>query len=85
MKPSKINSPADWKVAMRKQLAKHGVSRYSFIRKVCDAKICAVHTAECLLADNKTVTGQRSPSFGMAIAMAKLAGFEFVMIPKKSP
>jgi hypothetical protein len=85
MKPAKLNSPADWKIAMRKQLATHGMSRYTFVRKVSDAEICAVHTAECLLADSETMTGQRLPSFGMAIAMAKLAGFDFVMVPKKSP
>lgn len=84
-KPIRVNTPSDWKVAMHRQLDSHGMSRYAFVRKVREADVCTAHTAECLLADEGTMTGNRVPSFATAIQMAKLAGFDMVLIPKKAP
>jgi predicted phosphoribosyltransferase len=70
---------------MHRHLNTNGVSRYAFVRKVREADICTTHTAECLLADDGTATGSRVPSFATAIDMARLAGFDMVMIPRKAP
>lgn len=58
------------------------MSRYVFIRKCHAEGLCSIHTGECLLADNGTVTGQRSPSLGLAISMAKLAGLDLVFVER---
>lgn len=78
-----ISTPAEWKHAMRERLQARGTSRYAFVRQVADKGICTRHTAECLLADDGTVTGQREPSFAVAIAMARLAGLEMTLRPTK--
>jgi len=58
-------------------------SRYAFVRD-CEAEgICTVHTGECLLAGAGTVTGQRLPSLDVAIAMARRAGYDIVMTPRR--
>ncbi len=86
MKPTRIiDSPNAWKTAMQSQLDRHGVSRYAFVRTVADAEVCTRHTAECLLADEGTVTGQREPSFATAIRMARLAGFDLVLVESRKP
>jgi hypothetical protein len=70
---------------MHKQLESHGMTRYQFIKKVTEAGVCTTHTAECLLADSDTVTGKRTPSFPLAIEMARLAGFQLTMTPSRKP
>lgn len=80
-----IDTPNAWKAAMQGQLERHGVSRYAFVREVAGRGICTRHTAECLLADPDTVTGQREPSFSTAIRMARLAGFDVHLVPSREP
>ena len=70
----------DWKVAMRDQLDRSKISRYRFVREVEAAGICTRHTAECLLADSGTVTGNRVPSLSLAIQIANLAGYDVVLV-----
>lgn len=76
-----ISSPNAWKRALRETLQQAGRTRYEFVRECVDAKICTRHTAECLLADEGTVTGARKPSIEVAIRMARLAGYDLVMMP----
>jgi hypothetical protein len=78
-----IDSPAAWKAAMHGELKRRGISRYSFVRMCVESKICTRHTAECLLAQDGTVTGQRKPSMEIAIAMARLAGFNLALLPEE--
>jgi len=80
-----IKTTLDWKTAMKKRLADHGVSHYSFARRAVADNLCTLHTAECLLAAEGTVTGDRSPSFGAAISLAALAGYDLVLVPKREP
>lgn len=61
------------------------MSRYQFVRACAKQELCAVHTAECLLADPDTSTGQRTPSLKNAIDIANLAGFDVVLVPKRKP
>jgi hypothetical protein len=77
-----LNAPEAWKVAMHKHLREQGMSRYEFVRRCVENKVCTLHTAECLLADDNTVTGQRRPSFELALEMARLAGFDIVLMPR---
>ena len=82
---STLGHATDWKGAMTAQLAAHDISRYAFVR-ACEARsICAAHTAECLLAAPHTITGQRMPSLQTAIDMARLAGFDLVLVPRRAP
>lgn len=67
---------------MHEELKRKGISRYAFVRMCVDSRICTRHTAECLLADDGTVTGKRRPSMDTAIAMARLAGFSVAMLPQ---
>ena len=83
--PIVLKEPADWKTAVVKQLNTHRVSRYQFVRACAKNDLCAVHTAECLLADPGTATGQRIPSLQNAIDIARLAGFDVVLMPKRNP
>lgn len=85
VKRTPIESPADWKRGIRAQLDAHGMSRYSFIRACEERSVCSVHTGECLLADDDTVTGQRVPSLQTAIDMARIAGFDLVFVPRYAP
>ena len=80
-----IESPTDWKRGIRSQLDAHGMSRYSFIRACESRGVCTVHTGECLLADDDTVTGQRIPSLQVALDMARIAGFDVVFVPRYEP
>ncbi len=79
-----LHAPEAWKSAMHRHLRDQGISRYEFVRRCVDNKVCTLHTAECLLADEGTVTGQRKPSFELAVEMARLAGFDLVLIPRPS-
>jgi len=79
----KIAEPSDWKDAMRTRLKAEGRSHYSFVRECAERSICTQNTAECLLAAPDTVTGQREPSFRVALQMAALAGYEIVLMPKR--
>jgi hypothetical protein len=80
-----LSEPADWKAAVVQQLHNHKMSRYQFVRACAKHDLCAVHTAECLLADPDTTTGQRIPSLQNAIDIARLAGFDVVLVPKRFP
>jgi len=80
-----LTEPADWKAAVVQQLTAHRMSRYQFVRACAKRELCAVHTAECLLADPDTTTGQRIPSLQNAIDIARLAGFDVVLMPKRNP
>jgi hypothetical protein len=82
MKNVRINTPSDWKRAVKSRLVVEGISRYRFVRDCVDSGICDQHTAECLLADENTVTGKRYPTFARAIDMAKLAGYDVVLVPR---
>jgi predicted phosphoribosyltransferase len=84
-KPIFLFDSAAWKQAMQKQLRDRHMTRYEFVRQCVDNKICTMHTAECLLADNGTVTGKRKPSFEIALNMARLAGLETVLVPTPIP
>jgi hypothetical protein len=83
--PTQLDTPAAWKAAMRKQLAQHNVSRYAFVRLANARDLCSVHSAECLLADADKATGKRVPSLQTAIQLARLAGFDLVMVPARAP
>jgi hypothetical protein len=78
-----IRDPQSWKSAMRDHLRANGISRYDFARRCAKAGVCTIHTAECLLAGEETVTGQRVPTMAMAIRMSELAGMEFMMLTKE--
>lgn len=80
-----LYNPADWKTAICAHLRAHGVSRYAFVRECTRERICAAHTAECLLAAPGTSTGQRIPSLETAIEMARLAGMDLVLVPRSAP
>lgn len=84
-KPIPLRTDRDWKAALRRHLEESDTSRYSFIRRVGAAGICSVHTAECLLADEGTVTGQRGPRFQTAIDIADEAGFDVVLVKRRCP
>lgn len=77
-----LDSPSAWKSAMQSRLRSDGISRYQFVRMCAERGICTRHTAECLMADEGTVTGARKPSMETAIAMARLAGFDVTMVPR---
>lgn len=79
-----VTSPGDWKSSVRRRLDDRGVSRYAFVRDCAAAGICTVHTGECLLADDGTATGQRIPSLSVAIEMARLAGYDVVLKPRRA-
>jgi hypothetical protein len=83
--PYALSSPLEWKKAMQDHLRQNAMSRYAFIRECEDRKVCSVHTGECLLADQGTSTGERTPSLRTAIAMARLAGLEITMTPVRKP
>ena len=85
MKPMHLKQPLDWKAAIRAKLKLTDTTRYAFIQSITEKKICSRHTAECLLADNGTVTGDRIPTLETAIEIAKEAGFRIVMVPHKTP
>lgn len=85
IRPRNIRHAADWKGSMQDMLDHHGVSRYRFVRDVADAGIATVHTGECLLAADGTATGGRLPSLQVALDMARLAGYEVVLVPKRRP
>lgn len=70
---------------MHRQLTAHNVSRYAFVRAAASRNLCSVHTAECLLADHGTATGNRLPSLEYAIRLASLAGYELTLTPKRKP
>lgn len=74
-----------WKGAITTRLAEHDMSRYAFVRRAVEERICTQHTAECLLADPDTSTGQRVPSLQTAIQFADLAGYDLVLVPKRKP
>ena len=74
-----------WKGAITTRLADHGMSRYAFVRRAVEEGLCTPHTAECLLADPTTSTGQRAPSLQTAIQFADLAGYDLVLVPKRKP
>jgi hypothetical protein len=80
-----LSKPGDWKAAVVQRLERHGVSRYTFVRACAKHELCAQHTAECLLANPNTLTGQRLPSLQNAIDIAQLAGFDLVLVPKRKP
>lgn len=80
-----LSKPSDWKSAVVDRLSEHRMSRYAFVRACAKQELCAVHTAECLLADPTTSTGQRTPSLQNAIDIARLAGFDVVLVPKRQP
>lgn len=75
-----LTTPSVWKKAMKQRLSASGISRYQFIRKCSDAGICSIHSGECLLADEGTVTGARTPTLQTAIDMAALAGYDLVLV-----
>lgn len=79
-----VDSPSAWKSAMHAQLRANGISRYQFVRMCVEQGICTRHTAECLMADDGTVTGARKPSIELAISMARAAGFELTMVPRST-
>jgi hypothetical protein len=81
-RPRVISDPSEWKYAMRSRLDSMRMSRYEFVRKCVEEEICSRHTAECLMADDGTVTGQRKPSLENAISMARVLGFDLVMVPR---
>lgn len=83
--PITLTQPSDWKAAIVQQLNAHQMSRYQFVRACAKRELCAVHTAECLLADPDTTTGQRIPSLQNALDIARLAGFDVVLVPKRTP
>ena len=78
-----IRNPSAWKSAMKDHLRRNAISRYDFARRCAKAGVCTIHTAECLLADDNTVTGQRVPTMAMAIRMAEIAGMEFMMLTRE--
>jgi hypothetical protein len=78
-----IEKPADWKSAIVRSLARDGRSRYSFARAVAEAEIVSLHSAETLLSDGTRAA--REPGFATALQMAKLAGFDLVMVRRKNP
>lgn len=80
-----LEKPGDWKTAVVERLSEHRMSRYQFVRACAKQDLCAVHTAECLLADPSTSTGQRTPSLQTAIDIARLAGFDVMLVPKRQP
>lgn len=77
-----IIEPSDWKAAIRQALDKQGTTRYAFIKRCVEREICSQHNAQCLLADDGTVTGTRRPSFATAIRMANEAGFDVILRPR---
>lgn len=79
-----ITTPAEWKAALTSRLASHNLSRYAFVRQCHAAQLCSLHTAECVLAGPDTVTGQRVPSLPLALDMARLAGFDVVLVPRRN-
>jgi len=78
-----VTSPGEWKAAIRRRLDDRGVSRYAFVRECDAAMVCTVHTGECLLADDGTVIGKRVASLAVAIEMARLAGYDVVLKPRR--
>ena len=78
-----IRNPAAWKAAVRDTLRSNAISRYDFARRCAKAGICTIHTAECLLADDNTVTGQRVPTMATAIRMAELLGMEVMLLTRE--
>jgi len=80
----KLTSARDWKSAMQRRLQADGISRYQFIRVCVDEGIVSRHSGECLLADEGTVTGDRIPSFEVAIRMAQIAGYEVRLVPLRA-
>lgn len=68
---------------MQTMLDANGVTRYRFVRDAAEAGIATVHTGECLLAADGTATGTRIPSLQVALDMARLAGYEVVLVPKR--
>lgn len=78
----RIRTEADWKAAMHRHLKDENISRYAFVRRISDEGICTTHTAECLLAESGTVTGKRMPKFSTAIQIARLAGYDLVLVPR---
>jgi hypothetical protein len=78
-----LTSPSDWKAAVRQRLVDRNVTRYAFVRDCAAAGVCTVHTGECLLADDGTSTGQRVPSLAVAIEMARRAGYDVVLKPRR--
>jgi len=80
-----IANADDWKDAIVDRLREEGVSRYSFTQAVAARKLCSLHTAQCLLAAHDTVTGQREPSLALGLEMARAAGFDVVLVPRRAP
>jgi hypothetical protein len=80
-----IANADDWKDALVERLREEGVSRYSFTQAVAARKLCSLHTAQCLLAAHDTVTGQREPSLALGLEMARAAGFDVVLVPRRAP
>ena len=77
-----LDSPTAWKRALQHRLMEQGRSRYQFVRECASEGVCSIHSGECLLADEGTVTGNRAPNLHTAIAMAALAGFDVVLVPR---
>jgi hypothetical protein len=80
-----VKDPEGWKQAIRDHLKNNEMSRYAFIRLCSTDGIFSIHTGECLLADSGKVTAQRSPNLGLAIQMARKAGFDVVLVPRRAP
>lgn len=80
-----IANADDWKDALVERLREEGVSRYSFTQAVAARKLCSLHTAQCLLAAHDTVTGQREPSLALGLEIARAAGFDVVLVPRRAP
>jgi hypothetical protein len=78
----RLDTPMDWKLAMQRRIASQGQSRYQFICEAVAKGLCARHSAECLLADPDTVTGQRVPSLQTAIELARAAGMDLVLVTR---
>ncbi len=80
-----LNKPTDWKAAVVGRLREHNMTRYVFVRKAVSNELCGQHTAECLLASDTSATGQRIPTLETAINLARLAGFDLVLVPTREP
>ena len=77
-----IDDATAFRRAIRAAAEDAGLSGYALAKLAAADGVCTQYTVECLMADPRSVRsghGKRTPSFGVAIALARLAGCEVII------